>query len=56
VVAPGTDMGVFSDASLDPEGSTFGYVQLECDSPMVEELRRSFGRAAGCDFGVTQRW
>jgi hypothetical protein len=32
------------------------YVQFEGNSPMVGELRRSFGSATGCGFTVTQRW
>jgi hypothetical protein len=32
------------------------YVQIEGDSPMVEEIRGVFRLAAGYNFGVTQRW
>jgi hypothetical protein len=32
------------------------YVQVENDSPMVEEFRDMFGPTAGCSFGVTQHW
>jgi hypothetical protein len=53
---PGTEMGVFVWSFTSSEGSTSVYVQFEGDNPMVGELRRSFGSAAGCGFTVTQRW